>query len=480
MFDHLRLTIPLLLVIGLSGCKVEQVSTDAVHSRIPTSFTLAIDSASLQLPEWRKVLFDSTLIRLTEEALLSGFEIREAIIAVSTSQAGLVNVRGIRLPDLNAVANAGAVRFGDYTMDGVGNYDTRFSPNAQGDRFIPDPMPIYSLGIHTNWELDLWGKLKNRKRAAVERFAASNEAVLLMQTQVISQVAETYYHLVAAERQLTVIREFMELQRDQSEAVQLLKEAGRSNQLAVETMKARLLSSQVLEVEAIKNLRTFEAELSLQLGRMPGRVDRDTNALSIPESGLPNTGVPSQLLTNRPDIRAAERELKAARADLHAARAALYPTLTISAGIGYNAFNAALLFSTPASLAWSVLGGITAPLLNRRVLMAEMMASTAAQRAALLSYERTVTRAVSEVYVTLAMLRAAEDVRALKLQETERFSEAVRISMELFATGRASYLDVVTAQESLLNARLSLIEAEQKRAVLRTVLYRTLGGGAGA
>lgn len=479
MFDRIRLTIALTLAIGLSGCKVEQVSTDAVHSSIPTSFATGVDSTVLQLPEWRKVLFDSTLISLTEEAMQSGFDIREAIIAVSTSQAGLVNVRGIRLPDLNAVANAGAVRFGDYTMDGVGNYDTRFSPNAQGNRFIPDPMPIYSLGIHTNWELDLWGKLKNRKRAAVERFAASNEAALLVQTQVIAQVAESYYHLVAADRQLKVVREFIKLQRDQVEAVQILKDAGRANQLAVETMRARLLVSQVLEAEAIRDLKTLEAELSMQLGRMPGRVEKDTNALSLPDTGLPSAGIPSQLLTNRPDIRAAERALEAARADLSAARAALFPTLTISAGIGYDAFNAALLFSTPASLAWSVLGGITAPLLNRRMLMAELMASTAAQRGALLNYERTVTRAVSEVYVTLAKLRAAEDVRALTLEETERFEEAVRISMELFTTGRATYLDVVTAQESLLRARLSLIEAERERAVLRTVLYRTLGGGAG-
>ncbi|HRE96139.1 MAG TPA: TolC family protein [Flavobacteriales bacterium] len=183
------------------------------------------------------------------------------------------------------------------------------------------------------------------------------------------------------------------------------------------------------------------------------------------------------MLKRRPDILQSERELMASRADLRAARLAFFPSLNISGALGWQAFTASLLLETPGSLAFQLLGGLTQPIFNRNALKAQLMQSKAEQKQAYLNYHKTIVGAFTEVYLLTMQSDFVERAYTLKSRETELNRNAVTISRELFVTGKASFLDVITAQRNALNADLELIDVQYERLENRVRLYRSLGGG---
>jgi len=265
--------------------------------------------------------------------------------------------KGIRLPDLNANISMGARKFGEYTMDGVGNYDTRFSTNLNSKQQLPKVIPDYIIGLQSNWEIDLWGKLKNRKKAALNRFLAGEMGRNLVLTSTVAEVASAYYSLLALDSEQRIYLENIALQQRALDVVRILKQTGQANQLGVEIMEAQLLGSQEKEVEVVQRIIEAENTLNFLLGRFPQPVIRSNDLLNKPLPTLVKSGIPSDMLQNRPDIAQAELELAASHADVVSAKVAFYPSLNINAGFGFQAFNAALLLEAPASIAFSGLGG---------------------------------------------------------------------------------------------------------------------------
>jgi outer membrane protein TolC len=187
-------------------------------------------------------------------------------------------------------------------------------------------------------------------------------------------------------------------------------------------------------------------------------------------------GVPAQLLRNRPDVRQAEQELRASGADVNAAHAAFYPSLSISASAGFQAFNPAFLFS-PQSLAYSVFGNLMAPLINRAALKAAFSNASARQQEALASYQQSILRAFMEVYTELSLISNLENIRQLKTEESRVLTESIETSSELFRSGRASYLEVLMTQQNALRAKLELVDTRKRQYHAMLNLYRGLGGG---
>jgi NodT family efflux transporter outer membrane factor (OMF) lipoprotein len=464
----------LIISVLLFACQSVQTTQHKVNRPLPTAFLE--DSSAIVLPQWREVFFDPLLRNLIDSALSGNFDLKLADAKIEGSSAVVRLNRGIRLPEINLSASSGARKFGDYTMDGVGNYDTRFSPNINDKQMIPmNPLPDYFIGFQSSWELDLWGKLKSKKKAAAARFISSQYARDLVVTSLISEIASTYYQLIALDRELKILSDNIVLQQSALDMVKSIKESALGNQLAVETMYAQLLNFKATESEVRQQIIECESQLSFLCGTYPENIQRDSIFLNFNTGVLP--GVPSELLTNRPDIRQAEHEIIASNADLHSAKMAFYPQLNISYTMGLQSFKAHLLLESPASLAYNLLGNLSAPILNRRKLKADLMLASASQKQAYLTYEKTVVGSFMEVYLALTRIQNTQELLKLKEEEVAVIKQSVNTSTDLFLAGRAGYLEVILAQKNALKSQLELNEYQKQLNLENIRLYRALGGG---
>ena len=465
--------IPLFL---LSSCRVSEPLQLPKARTPPTSFTENTDSTSVGNLNWKAFFSDPDLESLIDTALARNPDLLIASQRIEMARATFEYSRGALVPSVSAVAAAGVDRFGRYTLNGVGNFDTNLSPNIDGKQRIPDVTPEYFLGLRSNWEIDLWGKLRNRKRAAYVRFLASEKGRHLVVTSLFAEVARLYYGLLALDSELEIIRENQALQQRASELVVVLKAAGRVTELAVQQFNAQLLNTRSLEAQVQQQIVETENQLNQLLGRFPQPIARNK---TISNQELPariSAGIPSQMLRRRPDIQQAELAMEAANVDVEVARAEFLPSLTLTPYVGLNAFRTSVLLD-PASLALGVLGGLAAPVFNRRYLKSNYSLTVAQSREAFYGYQKTVLTGFSEVTTSLRGIENYRKVAALQAQEVAVLGQAATVSDELFATGYASYLEVITAQRSVLAAELSLITTKRAQFLSLIDLYRALGGG---
>ncbi|MBL7931010.1 MAG: efflux RND transporter permease subunit [Bacteroidia bacterium] len=478
MKEIARLSVILLTMAFLSSCKTNKNAGNHVRKEIPKTYTVSSDTASLKLDSWRSFFADPYLSSLIDSALVRNFDLNIAKQRIEASRAGIRFTRGIRLPELDLAISSGQRKFGSYTMDGVGNYDTRFSPNLDEKRQLPDPIPDYFVGIHSTWEIDLWGKLKDKKKAALARFISSQHGKDLIQTSLIAEIATAYFELQALDKEADILEDNINLQQSALDVIISQKEAGKSNQLGVELVLAQLLNSKAVLAEVQQKRIEYESQLNFLSGKYPGVVQREMRTDNPALLTALTAGIPSDLLVNRPDIRQAEMDLMASHADLSAARKAFYPTFNISAFLGAQSFNALLLAEMPASMAYNILGGLTAPLMNRRKLKAELMTVKAEQKQAYINYEKKVVGAFMEVYNALNNIKNNKLMLDLKNEEVTILKQSALTAAELFKANRANYLEVILSQKNALQSQLELVNFEKRQNISMISLYRSLGGGA--
>lgn len=473
--------VPVILI--LTSCKLHQ---DALETtiRIPGEFEkeaglVLVDSVKKSdhaTEHWRTFYADSVLVQLIDSALINNQDMQIAFQRVQRARSGVQFTKGIRLPELGLNLGTGVRRFGDYTIDGVGNYDTKFSPNLNSKQQLPNPVPDFYAGVYSTWEIDIWGKLKAKKRAAFNRFLEEEQGKNLVITNLISEVAERYYNLVLLDRKREIIGENIRLQENALEVINLQKDIGKSNQLAIELISAQVLDAKTLQIEVEQEILEEENALNFLLGRYPQPIPR-TNFQSSLALKKTEYGVPGDLLENRPDITAAAYRLKAANADVKAAKAAFYPNLTLNANLGYQSFRAAFLFESPASIAYNIAGGLVTPLLNRRALKADLMAGKASQKEAYLNYEKSILNAFTEVYQLLLLDENFQTRKEVKQEQVNLLGQSVETSRILFTSGRSGYLEIITSQEKYLKSQMELLEIYRLTTKNRVHLYKSLGGG---
>jgi len=474
----MRLLPALFLLLLATGCRVATPDAPTASAPVPVAFTKATaDTSSAGRQPWRQFFQDPALAALIDTALRQNLDLQVALQRVETARANYLARRGALLPTVAGAASAGADRYGCYTLNGVGNYDTNLSPNIDGQQRIPGPVtPDFFVGLRSSWELDLWGKLRSRRKAAYLRVLASEQGRNLVTTTVVAEVARLYYELLTADNQVAVLERNMALQRKALELIRVQKQAGRSTELAVQQFEAQALRTESLAHEARQRVTEAETGLNQLLGRYQRPI---TRGQALPGQVLParlSAGVPSVALLRRPDVRQAELELQASRADVDAARAAFLPSLTLTPYVGFSAFRASALFD-PASLAYGALAGLTGPLLNRAQFKADFRLATASSYEAYYRYQQALQTGFREVVNGLRGLDNYRAAAAARQQEVALLTKAVATSNELFVAGYATYLEVITAQRNVLEAELSLADARQAQLLQSVGLYRALGGG---
>jgi outer membrane protein, multidrug efflux system len=469
-----------LMAVFFAGCKASKPSkTDAnKNQKTPITFLAnSNDSLNADLPKWQKVFFDANLSKLIDTALVKNFDLKIALQKIEISRANLNYSKSFLLPEVSLNTNAAIRKFSTYTMDGVGNFDTNLSQNITPQQQIPNPLPDYGIGFMASWEADVWGKLKNRKKAALAQFTASEYGKNYILTNLVAEIASTYFQLLALDKEMSILRENIVLQQEALDVVKIKKEVGKANSLAVEMLGAQIFNSKAIKTEVSQQIIETQSKLTFLCGNYPDIIDRDTSFSNHSFDDLIATGIPSALLNNRPDVKQAELELAATNANVKAAKAAFYPSFNINANMGLQAFNTQFLLQAPSSVAYSLIGNLAAPLLNRRKIKADLLAASAGQKAAYINYEKLIINSFTEVFNAINNIKNTKEMYRLKKQETVLLQQAIATSAELFSVGKAGYLEVFLAQQNSLKSQIELLNYKKQQNIAVVNMYKALGGG---
>ena len=466
----------LYLLLGIFfGCKTTKTLEKPPLKAMPNAFLNehTSDSTNIAHTYWKDFFADSILISLIDTALKNNSDILTTFQKIEVAQSELKASQGALLPTVSASPTTSLRKFGLYTMDGAGNITTEIIPN----KIVPINLPDYYLGLQASWEIDIWGKIRSKRDAALARYLASIEGKNAIVTTLIAEIAISYYELLKLDNGLDIIRNTIQSQENALAISIIQKEAAATNELAVKQFEAQVLNSKIMEQEILQQISTNENKINFLLGRFPQVIYREKSLFSKPLAAQISTGIPTDLLQNRPDIRQAELELVATRADVKAAKAAFYPALNISSGIGFQAFNPSFLFTSPQSIAYSMLGNLTAPLINRSAIKAQFNTAKSFQLEALYNYQKTILAGFMEVRNELVNFDNLQQISTLKSKEVAIQQSSIEIATELFKMGRANYLEVLAAQQNYFQSQISFLEIQRQQFISSISIYRLLGGG---
>jgi outer membrane protein TolC len=298
-----------------------------------------------------------------------------------------------------------------------------------------------------------------------------------MVTNLISEIAMSYYELMALDNQLAILRQNIEIQTNALEIVRLEKQMAKVTELAVRKFEAEVLKNQSRQYAIRQRIIETENHINFLVGRFPRPIARNSQQFTTLVPDTIHAGVPSQLLANRPDIRRAELELEAAKIDVKVARANFYPSLHINGGIGFEAFSSQFLVKTPQSMVYSLAGDLMAPLVNRNAIKAFYYSANSRQIQDLYDYERTILNGYIEVANQMSNINNLQNAYDLKTKQVAALVQSINISTGLFKSARADYMEVLMTQRDALDARFELIDTKLQQLNAVVNVYRALGGG---
>ena len=435
------------------------------NKQLPASFGGATTTAAQKT--WGQLFDSAELKALIETALAKNQELNIRVQEIVIAQNEASARGGEYLPRVSAGAGAGIEKVGKHTSQGV-------SDEAHG---VPEHLGNFQFGLTGTWEVDVWKKLRNAAKAADLRYLASIESRNFVVTQIVAEIARSYFELIAIDNQLDILRRNIEVQTDALEVVKLQKEAARATELAVQRFEAEVLKNKSRLYDLEQEKVQTENRINFLVGRYPQPVGRAAQKFKDPLPDVVGTGLPSQLLENRPDVRQAELELEASKLDVKAAKAAFYPSLSIDAGVGYRSFNAEHLVATPESLVYGLAGSLTAPLLNRAAIKAQYRSANARQIQAVFNYEKTLLQAFTDVANQLAVIDNLQKSYELQSRQVEALARSSEVSNVLFQSARADYMEVLLTRRDSLEAEMELAETKKRQLQAMVSIYQALGGG---
>lgn len=430
--------------------------TEALNYRTDN---LPVDSTNVALISWDELFTDPLLKDLIAEGLEENIDIRVALENINAAEAYFKQGKLAYFPTLSGNAQ--------YTRQ-------ELSSNSQfGGQF--SSLDVYQVNAGLSWEADIWGKIRSNKRAFAASYLQTVEAHRAVKTQLIASIASGYFQLLTLDEQLRVTQSTIENRSNSLETTKALKEAGNVTEVGVKQTEAQLYTAQALKLDILKQIRLQENSLSILLGRQPGSIARGDlleQTLSTPLKA----GVPAQLLSNRPDVRAAEFGLINAFELTNVARSNFYPSLTLSATGGFQSLDFSKLFDS-SSLFATIVGGLTQPIFNGRKIRTQYEVAEAQQEQAKLNFRKALLNATREVSDALYSYEIATEKLEVKQNELNAYDLATGYSEELLDNGLANYLEVLTARENALNSSLNLINTRFDQLQSVVDLYTALGGG---
>ncbi|MBQ4280042.1 MAG: efflux transporter outer membrane subunit [Rikenellaceae bacterium] len=443
-------------VLLLSSCNLyrhyqrPEVVTD-VYREVPAQQTSS-DTVNMGNLPWRDVFTDPKLQVLIERGLAYNADLQTARLKVEEAQAMLRSARLAYTPSL-----------GLQPQGTISSFDNRNTAKT------------YQLPAVASWEIDLFGRLTNAKRKARADLMQSDAYRQAVQTQVIASIANMYYTLLMLDRQLAISEETSVIWRRNVETMRMLKERAAVNEAAVVQSEANSYALDASLFDLRRQIRETENSLSVLLGMAPQRIERG-ELPAQPIAAKLTAGVPLQLLSNRPDVKAAEMALAGTFYNTNAARAAFYPQITLNGTVGFSN-SSGMGIVNPGKMILSAVGALTQPIFARGANQARLRVAKAQQQEATIAFQQSVLAAGAEVSDALFLYETARGKAADRSGQIASLEKAVEYTQELLNYSTATYLEVLTAQQALLSARLT--EAGDVLESLQAVvnLYRALGGG---
>ena len=465
--------IGLIFLVFTAACKVPAILQVDNKQVVPTTFNQSKDSINSADMNWKIFFADPYLIALIDTALKNNFELLSTFQDIEIAKNSIRIKHGDLLPKVNTAVGLGLEKTARYTAQGAGNASTDITPGTE----VPEPLTDIFLGFRASWEADIWGKLHNAKKAAVIRYLKSVEGKNFIVTNLIAEIANSYYELLSFDNQLDIIHQAIDLQKNQLEILKVQKEAAVATELAVKQFEAQVYNSQSQEFDIQQKITETENKINFLLGRFPKHIDRDKSTFTSQVLKNVQLGVPAQLLQNRPDIKQAELELQAAKLDVKIARAEFYPSVGITGMLGLNGFKPKYVLPTMDNLAFSLAGDLIAPIINRNAIQAEFKNATANQISVMYDYQKAILNGYIEVYNQISGIENLNKYYTLKNKEAETLTASIDIAKDLFKYARANYLEVLTVQRDALSAKLELVEAKKNQFIAVINIYKALGGG---
>ncbi|MEG1611017.1 MAG: TolC family protein [Alistipes sp.] len=410
------------------------------------------DTATIGNIAWQEMFTDPNLQALIEQGLANNTDLQSAQWRVKEAEATLKTARLAFLPSFNVAPQGVVSRFDDYKANWT-----------------------YNVPITASWELDIFSRLRNSKRRAKALYAQSKEYEQAVKTQVISGIANMYYTLLTLDNQYAVSKQTAAKWRESVETMRAMKQAGMTNEAAVSQTAANCYSIEASLCDLEYQIREVENSLASVLGDAPHTIERGTLAGQVmPEALI--VGVPMQMLSNRPDVRSAELSLTQAFYATAEARSALYPSLTLSGSAGWTN-SAGGMIVNPGKILLSAAASLVQPIFNAGANRARVKISKAQQEESKLGFQQTLLNAGAEVNNALTQCQSARAKTDLRTKQIASLETAVESTQLLMRHGTSTYLEVLTAQQSLLAAQLSQISDRFSEIQGVINLYHALGGG---
>ena len=460
----------------LIGCKAPMATKiqEQVKETIPQNFDNQTTSENNSgITPWKEFFTDPNLVKLIDEALKNNQELLITLQQIEIAKSDVMYKNGKLSPTVAAKLGAGVNKAGRYTSEGAGDATTEIEPGRE----MPDPLGNFEGGLVANWEVDIWHKLRTEKKAAVAHYLSTVEGKNFVLSSLIAEVADNYYELLSLDNQLDIIHQYMDLQKKALEVAKIQKQAMAATELAVKKFEAELAKSSATEYDLKQQITEKENQINALLGRYPQAIVRTKESFMSIVPQTIYTGIPSQLLANRPDIKQAELELESAKLDVEAARKEFYPSLEINATLGLEAFNPSYLVKLPESIAFNLIGELAGPLINKSAIKAQFKTADARQIQALYEYDKTILGAYIDVSNLMSKIKNLDKYYELKAQESKALDDGIGIANQLFRNSRADYLEVLMNQRDALDAKMELIVAKERQLSTVVNIYKSLGGG---
>ena len=412
------------------------------------------DSSSIAMVPWHELFTDTCLQSIIEKAVSNNPDMEVAIARVKKAEAAFRQSRTEFFPSLNAGINA--------------TYQSK-----TGGIGVPE---YYQLFASTSWEADIWGKFRSAKRASLASLMASEAFKRAVTTDLIASAAINYYNLLALDAQLDITQRTLEKRISNAETMEALRDNDLITSADLVLSQANRYSTEIIIPELKQRIYETENVLSLLMGKEPGPINRT----SLEQQNLSEdlrTGVPAQLLANRPDVVQAEYRLRYYYETAKSARANFYPSLTINARGGLTETSLNALYNQPVFF-WSILGGLVQPIFNYGLNKQRFLSATADFEESQASFRKILLNAGNEVVNAMHSYETATDKMSIREKQVGYLEKAVEYTTELLKyTSTTSYIDVLTSEVTLLSAQLNSVNDKFEQLQSIVALYQSLGGG---
>lgn len=419
---------------------------------VSTVDTLVSDTANIGNLPWKELFKDPKLQALIEEGLANNVDMQTAIHRVEDAKILLTAARLSFLPSINLAPQ------GTATTIGAGEY-----------------VKAYSTPLVASWELDLFGKLLNASRNQKVVYLQSQYAEQAVRSQLIGGIANIYFTLLMLDRQVEITTETVAIYKENVRAMEAMKVAGMANEAAVTQMRAVYHQVSASLINLKRQVREVENSLSVLLAKAPQSIERGT----LEEQEMPDeimAGIPLQLLENRPDVKIAEMTLASAYYRTNQARAAFYPGLNITGMAGWTN-GSGVTVSNPGEFLFQAMASLSQPIFNNGKLVANLKVSKSEEKIAQMNYQQTILEAGKEVSDALHLYEATGKKLVEDKAQIAQLEKAVEYTSALFQSGQSTYLEILSAQQSLLSAELTEVSDYVQRMQAVISLYSAVGGG---